>query len=295
MERLHLFLNGQRGIEVLKAIVNAGHGVTRVHVPPSKVSSIKRQIEPYSNFTEICEAHDENSASFVSSLASTNPNLLLVAGYPTIFTRNILTVAKFGVVNLHAGRLPEYRGGSPLNWQIINGETSAGVSVISMNEGIDSGDVLAEAEVPIGADDTISMLHDGVNAVFPKLVLKVIGDMEVGQLEPRKQIPEEAKYWHQRNDRDGRIDWKTMTARTVHNLVRGITTPYPGAWSEQEGRKVRILGTSIPDEVICGVPGRILFLQGKGPYVVCKDQAILLTSFQFEEDNGRLQHGRCMQ
>lgn len=292
MDDIALFFCGERGLAVLRTLARSGHGVDAAYAPDARLA------DP--TIVEGCRAlevpligvHDVNADDFVAALAKRSPQLLLIAGFPQIFRAALLKTAKHGAINLHGGRLPQYRGGSPLNWQIINHEARAGVSIIRVDEGIDTGDVLAEGTVPIGADDTIADVHASVNALFPELVLEVIEGLDGGKLSTRVQDEEEAAYWHQRHDEDGRIIWPLMSAQKVHDLVRAVSRPYPGAFTLWDQRRVRIYGTSLPARVLRGVPGRVLFLQGEGPFVVGTDRALLLKEYEVEgEPSRRLPHG----
>ncbi|MBM3558493.1 MAG: hypothetical protein FJX53_01065, partial [Alphaproteobacteria bacterium] len=236
---------------------------------------------------------DVNAPAFVASLAGAR--LAIIGGYSTIFGAPLIAAPALGTINLHAGRLPQYRGGSPLNWQMINGEKSAAISVIRVDAGIDTGDVLAEAEFPIRPRDTIADLHERANALFPALVVDVISRFARGETVGRAQDPALGRYWHQRNDADGRIDWQRMTAAQVDALVRAVTRPYHGAHTTHAGSKLRVFAVEIPPVAIHGVPGRVVHLQRTGPYVVCADQAVLLIDFATEDGaRPRLPTGACL-
>ena len=287
MRGIHVFLNAERGLAVVRSLVDAGHGIDAVHVPPGRLAALAQACSPGLAVEAVAEVNDP---AFVAGLAARRPELLLIAGYSQIFKDPLLAVARLGAINLHGGLLPQYRGGSPLNWQIINGETTAGVSVIRADRGIDTGPVLAEGMVAIGPDDTIGDLHDRANALFPGLVLEALAGLERGE-RGRLQDEAEAVYWHQRNDDDGRIDWAGMTACQVHDLVRAVTRPYPGAFCWLEGHRLRIFRTSLPPLTVRGVPGRICHLQGLGPLVVCRDRALLVEDYAGAEGRA-LRHGQ---
>ncbi len=137
----------------------------------------------------------------------------------------------------------------------------------------------------IGDDDTIADLHTQVNQIFPKLVQEVISQIETNKLKTQKQDESFAQYWHQRNDRDGHINWSHSSAYEVHNLVRAITHPYSGAFTFWEGNEVRIFRTEIVKNIIKGVPGRVIWIQGHGPYVVCADRALLVKEYVINLDS----------
>lgn len=292
MSGLHLFLNGDRGLAVCRGVVEAGRAIAAVHVP-ARLAASPALAGPLAALgltpSGVAEVNDPG---FVAALAAARPDILVVAGFSSIFRQPLLATARLGVLNLHAGRLPAYRGGSPLNWQILNGEREAGLSVIRMDGGIDTGPVLAAGSLPIGPDDTIADLHAAANDAFPPLVLAAIARMERGETGD-VQDEAAAAYWHQRNDGDGRLFWDRLDAARAHAFVRALTRPYPGAFCFLDGRELRILTTRLePGPPIRGVPGRIVHLQGRGPFVVCRDRALLLTDWRLAgEERGRLPHG----
>ena len=287
-----LLLNGQRGIEVARALVGAGHGLVLAVIPSARAQDPGLVHGLSLMPVETIAVADANAQDCIEKIRSSRPNLMVVAGYSQILCRDVREIASHGAINLHAGRLPHYRGGSPLNWQIINGEKEAGLSVIQLDDGIDTGDILAQGIVEIGPDDTIGDLHERAVAVFPRLVLEVIAALESGNLVPVQQCASQSAYWHQRNDEDGRVDWARRTATEVHNLVRGLTRPYPGAFTYWGERRVRIFRTRVPDFVLRGVPGRVCYVQHQGPYVVCRDRALLVDDYQISgAEPDRLMHG----
>ena len=279
MDHIHLFINAERGAAVVRRLAEAGHGVAGVHVPTNRLeSAVIREACRSAGITANGIA-DVNAPEFVESLRSSGARLSIVGGFSSIFKQSLIDAPELGTINLHAGRLPEYRGGSPLNWQIINGEREAGISVVRMDHDIDSGEVLAEGRIPIGEIDTIADLHERARALFPDMVLEVIERFERGEMGGRGQSTGKAGYWHQRNDDDGRIDWRHQTAQQVFDLVRAVTRPYPGAFTDLDGQRLRIFLVEIPERIIHGVPGRIVWILGQGPYVVCRDRAVLLKDF----------------
>lgn len=290
MNNIHVFLNGDRGLATLRAVVAAGHGVAAVYAPPHAVDKLNRALEPDGLTVEA--APDVNAPEFIAGLRACAPDLLLIAGYSQIFKAPLLAVPRFGAINLHAGRLPQYRGGSPLNWQIIMGEAEAGLSVIRVGEGIDDGDVLAEAALPIGPETAISDLHEQANLTFPGLTLATLSRFDRGDFSGRQQQAAEACYWHQRCDDDGRIHWRDMTARQVHDLVRALSSPYPGAFSFKGKDKLRITSAAPSEFHLRGVPGRVCRIQNLGLFIICRDRAIAVKKYRFEaEPERRLRHG----
>ena len=179
-----------------------------------------------------------------------------------------------------------------MNWQMIQGESAAGISVIRVDSGIDTGPVLAKTMLTIDVDDTVASMHEKANKEFPRLVLEVVSEIEKGTLRAEQQDESRAAYWHQRNDEDGHLDFKEVSAVEADRFIRALTSPYPGAFSFRGDARVRVFKARIPGPIVKGTPGRVCYIQGEGPFVVCKDRAILLEDYRFEGNPGeRLRHG----
>ena len=154
-------------------------------------------------------------------------DLAVVAGSDYILTEKEIAKPKFGTVNCHAGKLPEYRGGSPLNWAIINGEKTVTATVLQMDRGIDTGNILRETTTPLGAHATISDLHAVVNLASPKMVLEVVEGLSAeAPVTPRLQSTDSPRYWPQRTAADSEITLDMPPAQ-VYNKVRACRDPYP--------------------------------------------------------------------
>jgi methionyl-tRNA formyltransferase len=291
MHGIHVFLNGERGLLVVDALHDGGHGIDSIVVPEGRpVAGLRERRDDRK--IRVQEVRDVNDAGFLGRVRATDPDLFVVAGFSTIFKSTLIGLPRLGTINLHGGPLPRYRGGSPLNWQLINGESTAGISVIRMDTGIDSGPVLAEGSFPIRSNDTIADLHREANQRFPQLILEAVAMLERNADAGRAQDARAACYWHQRSDADGKLDVTRLSAAEVDRTVRALTRPYPGAFLHVGGRKVRIFAAVVPDQMICGVPGRICWIEGRGPYLVCADRAIVITDYLIEgEPAERLHHG----
>ncbi len=292
MDRIVVFMNGTRGLSVVRALGQAGHSLSAIVVPSSLPDTMEIDSACRQTGAELWREPDVNAQAFIARLKTVEPRVAVVAGFSTILRKAAISVPEHGTLNLHAGRLPQYRGGSPLNWQIINGERQAGISVIKLDEGIDTGDVLAATEIDIGPEDTIAALHERANHEFPRLVVSVLNGIENKTVEARRQDETQAAYWHQRNDDDGRLLWNEKTAVEAHRFVRALTRPYPGAFCYRSGERIRVLGVRLPDFVLRGMPGRVCRIMGQGTFVVCKDRALLVTDARTEAGTQvALRHG----
>lgn len=279
---IHLFMCGDRGVKVYEALIKEGYQVKKVYLPKGNKYIINTKNKSILSSTIYYISKNELNA--ISENKKSRPELYIVAGFPMIFPKKLIDFPKYFTVNLHAGKVPKYRGGSPLNWQIIEGEKRAGISVLQMDEGIDSGPVLAKESIAIKNSTTIMDLHNHANILFPKLLIKVIKKIKAKKLKIEYQNNKNAIYWHQRSDRDGKINFNTMNSKDIDFFVRSITFPYPGSWVWYKEKKLRIYMIKIIDKIIKGTPGRICWIEGQGPLVICKDKAICLLKYSY--DNG---------
>ena len=290
MKDIVLFFNGDRGVKVLEEYLKSEHSICALVTPLKINEKILLHIENSKENHLI--SNNVNDEDFIFQLKKLRPQIFVVAGFPQIFKKCILEIPKRGILNLHAGKLPEYRGGSPLNWQMINGESEAWISIIQMDEGIDTGIVLGEVSFSINGSDNIVDLHNKANKLFPQLLFGILDKLDDGSIDTKIQDEKKAQYWHQRNDHDGKLEFDDMTSTEVDRMIRALTKPYPGSWGFYQGRIVRLFSSKIPSISIKGNPGRILYLQGKGPYIICKDKAILITHYEIDGSiNEQLKNG----
>lgn len=208
--------------------------------------------------------------------------LAIMSGYSRIVRKAFLDAFSDGVINLHGGPLPAYRGGSPLNWQILRGEREIGISVMFTDEGIDTGPLLARDAFPLGPDETIDEVVAKTLPRFERLLLGVLDAKRRGALRPAAQDPAGARYFARRLPEDGFIDWRALTAQQVHDLVRALSGSYPGAFSFHRGRKVVLEKTRRLDETIVAPPGRVLARRAEGVEVACADRALLVVAARDE-------------
>ncbi len=273
--------NKQRGLAILDALAEAGHELVGViaHADgdSSFVDEARRRGLP------LQQPQDVNDPDVLAALRRLEPAAVVLAGYGHVVGPDFLGLAPLGCVNLHAGKLPQYRGSSPLNWALINGETELTVSAILVDEGIDTGDVLGERSFPLGPDETIDDAHRRANELFPELLLDVLESLERGTATPRKQDDAEAAYYPLRFPEDGLILWDTVTAAEAHNRIRALTRPYPCAFTFWNGRRLTLIRSRLADRVVHGEPGRVYLVQGDQVLVCASDRCLWLTETAGED------------
>ena len=297
MSGILLYMNGDRGRMTLNNLLKHGYKVSKIILPMNcSIKPILEEEDKVGN-CRILEVGNCNERQFIDYIHSIRPYLAIVAGFPQILSHELISIPTNGTINLHGGKLPEYRGGSPLNWQIINGESNIGISIIKMDSGIDTGPLIYETSFKLKSYEDISDAHRKANDLFAELSFRALRALEDGSIKFHDQEEKDAVYWHQRNSNDGLINWDNMTAIKVINMVRALNRPYPGAFSFRNGDKVKVYSASLPNITIKGVPGRVCYINKKGPFVLCSDRAIMLHNYtidrgkQREITNLKLNHG----
>ncbi|MCP5105691.1 MAG: hypothetical protein GY950_20050, partial [bacterium] len=215
------FGKGIRGYYCLEKILQAGYKVKLAVGPDNKNN--KNKSDEFSILTlaerfgiKTITPAEPNSPETETFLRNQNADLFVLGGYGKILKKNIIAVPKIMTVNLHGGKLPANRGSSPLNWVLINGESSFTLSIIKVDGGVDTGPVLHETTHPIGPNDTIVDLHKIANDVFPQMLLHVLQQLKTGNYTLREQARHEGAYYPLRFPGDGFILFDQLTARQVH-------------------------------------------------------------------------------
>src|SRR2546430_1835575 len=225
-------------------------------------------------------ARDEG---FLQELAQLRPDMIVVAAYGQVLPGQILELPRFGCLNVHASLLPKYRGAAPIQWAVLADERETGVTIMKMDEGLDTGDILSQQSTPIGADDDAPTLHHRLGAIGADLLVKTIPDYISGKIVPRKQLAEDASYARKITKEDGRLDWN-QPARSVWNRVRALV-PWPGAYaflSGEPGPQLLKIWQAEVAEQSSGAPGEVLDVGKNGIVVACGQQSVRILVLQRE-------------
>ena len=222
------------------------------------------------------------SESFVQELELVNPDLIVVAAYGQILPGQILELPRFGCLNVHASLLPKYRGAAPIQWAILNGETETGVTIMKMDQGLDTGDILTTDTTPITAQDDSQTLHQRLAALGAALLLRTIPEYVSGNITPRRQPAEGVSFARKITREDGRLDW-TQPALALWNRIRALV-PWPGAYSFLPASPKLLLKIWQAEPVECssGQPGEIVSVDKDALLVRCARGALRIRSLQRE-------------
>jgi len=196
---------------------------------------------------EVATPGDPNTPEFIERLQAISPDFIFSFYYRLMLKPAVLATAMRGAYNMHGSLLPKYRGRVPINWAVIHGERETGATLHRMEVKPDAGAIVEQAAVPILPDDTAGEVFDKV-VVAAELVLdRALPGLIQGSIRERPQDLGKGSYFSGRKPEDGRIDWHA-SARQIHNLVRGVTRPFPGAFSELAGKRLNVWHTRVLSE-----------------------------------------------
>jgi len=273
--------NGTRGLSCLEVLVQAGATVILVVAHPGKgsVGGFARK-----KGIPCLVPEDPNSQEFLGSLRSFQADVFVLAGYGKILKEAVLKLPRLMAVNLHGGKLPERRGSSPLNWALLAGDKKFTLSIIKLDSGIDTGDILIEKTFPIRPSDTIRELHTLSDREFPKMLLKLMAQIKKRTYTLTKQNKRRVAYYPLRFADDGVIIWDMLTAVEVHDHIRALADPY-AATTVFQGKIVKLRGSKLCETDHFGAPGRI-YKKKDGQLLVCaKDKCLWITDAVFAGSN----------
>lgn len=243
-------------VGALEAILEAGHQVLAVVTQPDKPKGRSKalQVTPVKACAQahgipVFQPVKVREKEAVETLKGYGADVFVVAAFGQILSQEILTMPQYGCVNIHASLLPKYRGAGPIQWAIIDGEEKTGVTIMQMDKGIDTGDMLLKTEVAIDPRETGDSLHDKLAAAGARLIVEALPKIERGELVPVKQKEEDSCYAKMLHKSMGQIDWK-QSAKKLDCLIRGLLS-WPGAYTGFRGKNLKIWeAEAVPAEAV---------------------------------------------
>ena len=187
-----------------------------------------------------------NNTEFIEKVKELAPDIICVVAYGKILPKEILEIPQLGCINVHASLLPKYRGAAPIQWAVLNGDKTTGVTTMYMDIGMDTGDMILTEETEIGAEETTGELWDRLSIMGGELLVKTLKNIENGTVTRTKQ-GENFTLAPMLNKEMAKIDWENKTAQEIHNLVRGLN-PIMGAYTFLEGKKIKFWKVKILKE-----------------------------------------------
>jgi len=272
--RIVVFAYSDLGHACVKFLLDRGENVAAIFThednPSEKIwfPSVAKLGKAHSVLTRT--GVDLKKPEEIEALKKLKPELALSFYYRDMIPASALALPRLGAYNMHGSFLPKFRGRAPVNWAVLSGEKQTGATLHVMVEKPDAGDIVDQEAVPIGPDDTTAVVQSRVTEAAVKVLSRQIGNLTAGTAPRRPQDPAQASYYGRRTPADGRIDW-SWPAEKVHNLVRAVSKPYPGAFGpigekEQTIWRTRLTGKKVSS----GTAGGTRYESGK-TFVICGD------------------------
>jgi len=276
--------------ESLEAVYNAGYEILGVVTNPDrpKGRGMKLVASPVKEYAiskglKIYQPEKvRKNIEFIDEIKGLNPDVICVVAYGKILPKEILDIPKLGCINVHGSLLPKYRGAAPIQWAVINGDETTGITTMYMDVGMDTGDMILKEEVEIGPDETTGELWDKLSKIGGRLLVKTLEQIEKG-VAPR--IPQDGAFsMAPMLDKEmSKIDWNNKTALEIKNLVRGLN-PIMGTYSYLDGKKIKIWKVDVVEQDKTDIEnGTVIKADSKdGLYIKTIDGVIKVLEIQGE-------------
>ncbi|WP_136636289.1 methionyl-tRNA formyltransferase [Pseudooceanicola onchidii] len=265
-------------VPVLEALVDAGHEIACVYCQPPRPAGRGKKDRPTPVHARAVEMGLDvrhpvslKGAEAQAEFAALQAEVAVVVAYGLILPQAVLDAPARGCLNIHASLLPRWRGAAPIHRAIMAGDAETGVCIMQMEAGLDTGPVLLREALSIGAEETTDQLHDRLSVLGSRLIVEALARLD--ELEAEVQPEDGVTYASKIDKAEARVDW-TRPADEVDRLIRGLS-PFPGAWCEVEGQRVKLLGSRLGAGQ--GAPGEVL---DDALTVACGDGAVQLLRLQ---------------
>lgn len=290
-------------VPALKALAeSAKHEVSLVVTQPDRPrgrsgkpapSDVKLCAEQYG--IPVFQPEKVREEAAVERLRRENADIFVVAAFGQLLPKTILEMTRFGCINIHGSLLPAYRGAAPVQWAVLDGQKEAGDTIMQMNEGLDTGDILMQESIPLSADETAGSLYDKLSSMGGPLLLKALDAIEAGTVTPVPQGDSGTHYAKMLRKEMGNIDW-TKSAEEIGRLVRGLN-PWPSAYTHWNGKMLKIwMAETVTQEELSALgcdekngmdlkeaqPGTVMIVTKDTLMVQTGDGLLALTELQME-------------
>ena len=265
MKRLRLVFMGTPhfAVPILQALIESGEEILAVVTQPDKPAGRGKRLTPppvkilaQEHSLPVLQPQKIKDPAFLEELKKLAPDVIIVAAYGKILPKEVLEIPKYGCINVHASLLPKFRGAAPINWAILAGEKETGVTIMQMDEGMDTGDILLQESIPIAADETAGTLHDKLAQLGAKLIIQALGLLKEGKLLRKKQPEEGVSYAPLLKKEDGLLDF-SLSAEELSRRIRGLD-PWPSAYTYFRGKLLKLFRPEVLDQETEAPPGTIV-------------------------------------
>ncbi len=277
----------QFAVPSLEAMLSHGRNVIAVVTQPDRRKGRGRKLAPppvkevaLQEKLPVLQPDTIKSAAFLSEIENLKPDIIVVTAYGKILPGPLLSLPRYGTINVHGSLLPQYRGAAPIQWALINGEAETGVTIMQMDEGMDTGDILLPRAIPIAPEDTAGSLAEKLSVLGGELLVEALDLLTEDKLVSRKQDDAAATYAPLLSKKDGRIDWE-KSASTISCLIRGLD-PWPSASTTLDGKWMRLFVPEVRDGEVSDAPGTIVRAGTEGLLIATSKGSLLAKEIQRE-------------
>ena len=274
-------------VPTLETLIASEHEVVAVVTQPDKpkgrgksvlYTPVKEKALEYN--IPVYQPVKVKSEEFVEVLRELNPDVIVVVAFGQILSKEILDLPKYGCMNVHASLLPKLRGAAPIQWAVIDGEEKSGVTIMQMDIGLDTGDMLLKEEIVLDEKETGGSLHDKLTVMGGPLILEALKQAKEGTLVREKQNDAQSNYAKMLNKSLGKIDF-SKSAKEIERLIRGLN-PWPSAYTSLNGKTLKIWEADILEKEFDGEVGEIVEVTKDAFVVKTGEHALLIYELQLE-------------
>ncbi len=274
-------------VPTLQTLIDSEHEVVAVVTQPDKpkgrgkavlYTPVKEKALEYN--IPVYQPIKVKDKEFVEVLRGLNPDVIVVVAFGQILSKEILDLPKYGCMNVHASLLPKLRGAAPIQWAVIDGEEKSGVTIMQMDVGLDTGDMLLKEEIVLDEKETGGSLHDKLTVLGGPLILEALKQAKEGTLIREKQNDEQSNYAKMLSKSLGKIDF-SKSAKEIERLIRGLN-PWPSAYTSLNGKTLKIWDADVLEKEFEGEVGEIVEVTKDALIVKTGENALLIYELQLE-------------
>ncbi|MBW2124264.1 MAG: methionyl-tRNA formyltransferase [Deltaproteobacteria bacterium] len=273
-------------VPALQALIEADYPVVAVVTQPDRPKGRGRKLAPppvkelaFRYDLEVLQPEKASSEPFCELIRQKSPDLLVVVAFGQILKKSLLDIPTWGALNIHASLLPKYRGAAPIQWAILNRESRTGLTAMKMDEGLDTGPIICQEEVPIEPNESAGHLHDRLSLLAGPFLMKTLRRMAQGEVSLQRQDDSSASYAPKIDKGMSRIDWNAPAA-DIAAKIRAFD-PWPGAYSHIKERQTKIFSAmALEQHDLAQAPGTVTSMDTNGLIVQAKEGSVKIGEMQ---------------
>ena len=274
-------------VPTLEALIAGGHEVVSVYTKPDEERGRGKQVSfsPVKTCAlrygiPVMQPKSLKWASRVEELKAFRPDVIVVVAYGLILRKSVLDIPKYGCINVHASLLPKYRGAAPIQWAVLNGEEKSGITIMQMDEGLDTGDILKQVEIVLDPKETAESLFEKLSVLGGPALLEVLREAESGELKPVPQGESTTPYASMLQKEMGELDF-SLSAAELERRIRGLYS-WPSAYTYLDGKLLKILSADVVERTYDALPGTVAESDADSFVIAAGDGGLRVLRVQLE-------------